>query len=39
MRIDRILADKVHFRFRNFEVINAYISDHYAITSELELVR
>lgn len=38
MRIDRILADKQHFRFRNFEVINQYISDHFAVTSELELV-
>jgi hypothetical protein len=38
MRIDRILADKTHFRFRSYEVINKYISDHYAITSELELV-
>jgi len=38
MRIDRILADKRHFRFRSYEVINKYISDHYAITSELELV-
>jgi endonuclease/exonuclease/phosphatase (EEP) superfamily protein YafD len=39
MRIDRILADKQHFRFRSFEVINRYISDHFAVTSELELVR
>ena len=38
IRIDRILADKKHFHFRSFEVINQYISDHYAITSELELV-
>jgi endonuclease/exonuclease/phosphatase family metal-dependent hydrolase len=38
MRIDRVLADKKHFRFRSFEVINAYISDHFAITSELELI-
>jgi vancomycin resistance protein VanJ len=38
MRIDRILADRAHFRFRSYEVINEYISDHYAITSELELV-
>ncbi len=38
MRIDRILADKTHFRFRNYHVIDEYISDHYAITSELELV-
>jgi endonuclease/exonuclease/phosphatase family metal-dependent hydrolase len=38
MRIDRVLADKKHFRFRSFEVINKYISDHFAITSELELV-
>jgi vancomycin resistance protein VanJ len=38
MRIDRVLADKKHFRFRSFEVINEYISDHFAITSELELV-
>jgi vancomycin resistance protein VanJ len=38
MRIDRILADKTHFRFRSYDVINEYISDHYAITSELELV-
>jgi len=38
MRIDRILADKQHFRFRSFEVINQYISDHFAVTSELELV-
>jgi endonuclease/exonuclease/phosphatase family metal-dependent hydrolase len=38
MRIDRILTDKKHFRFRSFEVIHQYISDHFAITSELELV-
>lgn len=38
MRIDRILADKRHFRFRSFDVINQYISDHFAVTSELELV-
>jgi endonuclease/exonuclease/phosphatase (EEP) superfamily protein YafD len=38
MRIDRVLADKQHFHFRSFEVINQYISDHFAITSELELV-
>jgi endonuclease/exonuclease/phosphatase family metal-dependent hydrolase len=38
MRIDRVLADKKHFRFRSFEVINKYLSDHFAITSELELV-
>jgi vancomycin resistance protein VanJ len=38
MRIDRILADKQHVRFRSFEVINQYISDHFAVTSELELV-
>lgn len=38
MRIDRVLADKKHFRFRSFEVIHKYISDHFAITSELELV-
>jgi endonuclease/exonuclease/phosphatase family metal-dependent hydrolase len=38
MRIDRVLADRQHFRFRSFEVINQYISDHFAITSELELV-
>ncbi len=33
-----VLADKKHFRFRSFEVINQYISDHFAVTSELELV-
>ena len=38
MRIDRIMADKRHFRFRSFDVINNYISDHFAVTSELELV-
>jgi len=38
MRIDRVMADARHFRFRSFEVINQYVSDHYAITSELELV-
>src|SRR5438105_12122041 len=34
MRIDRIMADKKHFRFRSFEVINNYISDHFAVRSE-----
>ncbi|MBS0418861.1 MAG: endonuclease/exonuclease/phosphatase family protein [Proteobacteria bacterium] len=38
MRIDRIMADGRYVRFRSFEVLNHYISDHYAITSELELV-
>jgi len=38
MRIDRVLADRHHFRFRSFEVINRYISDHFAVTAELELV-
>ena len=38
MRIDRIMADGRYVRFRSFEVINQYISDHYAVTSELELV-
>jgi endonuclease/exonuclease/phosphatase family metal-dependent hydrolase len=38
MRIDRILGDETHIRFRSFDVINEYISDHFAVTSELELV-
>jgi len=38
MRIDRIMGDARHVRFRSFEVINQYISDHYAVTAELELV-
>jgi len=38
MRIDRVMADERHVRFRSFEVINQYISDHYAVTSDLELV-
>ena len=37
MRIDRVMADPAHWRFRGFEVINQYISDHYAITALLEL--
>jgi len=35
MRIDRILADPRHFRFRSIEVIS---SDHYAVTAELDLL-
>jgi len=38
MRIDRVMADERHVRFRSFEVINQYISDHDAVTSDLELV-
>jgi vancomycin resistance protein VanJ len=38
MRIDRVMADRRHFRFRSFDVINKYISDHFAVTSELELI-
>jgi endonuclease/exonuclease/phosphatase family metal-dependent hydrolase len=36
MRIDRIMADQ-RFRFRSFQVLNQYISDHFAVTAELEL--
>jgi len=36
MRLDRIMADQ-RFRFRSFQVINQYISDHFAVTAELEL--
>lgn len=36
MRIDRIVADR-RFRFSNFRVINSYISDHFAVTADLEL--
>jgi vancomycin resistance protein VanJ len=36
MRIDRIMAGR-RFHFRSFQVINKYISDHFAVTAELEL--
>ncbi len=36
MRIDRIIADQ-RFRFRDFRVINSYISDHFAVRADLEL--
>jgi endonuclease/exonuclease/phosphatase (EEP) superfamily protein YafD len=36
MRIDRIIADE-RFRFREFRVINSYISDHFAVMADLEL--
>jgi len=35
MRLDRIMADQ-RFRFRSFQIINKYISDHFAVTAELE---
>jgi vancomycin resistance protein VanJ len=37
MRIDRIMADQ-HFRFSDFRVINSYISDHFAVMADLELI-
>jgi endonuclease/exonuclease/phosphatase family metal-dependent hydrolase len=36
MRIDRIIADQ-RFRFRDFRVINSYISDHFAVRADLDL--
>jgi len=36
MRIDRVLADQ-RFRFRDFHVIDSYISDHLAVVADLEL--
>jgi endonuclease/exonuclease/phosphatase family metal-dependent hydrolase len=36
MRIDRIMADR-HFRFLGFQVIDRYVSDHFAIRADLEL--
>jgi vancomycin resistance protein VanJ len=38
MRIDRIVADQ-RFRFSDFRVIHGYISDHFAVTAELQLRR
>jgi endonuclease/exonuclease/phosphatase (EEP) superfamily protein YafD len=37
MRLDRIMADQ-RFHFRSFQLINHYISDHFAVTAELELI-
>jgi len=31
------MADQ-RFRFRSFQIINKYISDHFAVTAELELI-
>jgi vancomycin resistance protein VanJ len=36
MRIDRIIADQ-HWRFLDFRVIHAAVSDHYAVLADLEL--
>jgi vancomycin resistance protein VanJ len=36
MRIDRILADS-HFRFVSFSVVKPRVSDHFAVTADLEL--
>jgi hypothetical protein len=37
MRIDRIMVDQ-HFRIDDFRVINSYISDHFAVMADLELL-
>jgi endonuclease/exonuclease/phosphatase family metal-dependent hydrolase len=35
MRIDRVMADQ-HFRFLDFKVIDSYISDHFAVVTDIE---